>query len=65
MSNSLSFLKTWVLPPFFIAVVMSALSAVLDLSIPSVSAGAAFGVAMMYWDRDRRRAIADRASQPG
>ncbi len=59
----MTFFKSWVLPPAFIAVLMSALSAALDLSAVSVAVGAAFGVAFVYWDRDRRRAIAGKASQ--
>lgn len=65
MPDALKFITSWVLPPMYVAVAMSVLSAVLDLSIPWVSASAAFGVAILYWARDHRRAIADRASQPG
>ena len=62
-SDAMTLIRSYVLPAFLISVLMSALSALLDLSIPTVSAGAAFGVAIWFWDRDRRAAAA-KASQP-
>lgn len=64
MTNTVKTLKSYVLPPLFISVTMSALSAAIDLSTVSVAVGAAFGVAIWYWDRDRR-SVVGKAPRPG
>jgi hypothetical protein len=64
MTNTVKTLKSYVLPPLFVSVTMSALSAAIDLSTVSVAVGAAFGVAFWYWDRDRR-SVAVKVLGPG
>lgn len=48
--------KIYLIIPFCAAVFMSILSALLDLSAAAVAAGAAFGVAFAFWNRNRRAA---------
>lgn len=64
MSNAMTFIKAYIVPPLLVSVAASVVGAVLDLSTVSVSVAAAFGVAFSYWDRDRRVA-AGKALQPG
>ncbi len=58
MKNALKALKSYVLPPLFSSVTASVAGAVMDLSTVAVSAAAAFGVAIWFWDRDRRSVAA-------
>lgn len=64
MSNALTFIKAYIVPPLVASVGASVTGALFDLSTVSVSVAAAFGFAVSYWDRDRRAAVG-KALQPG